>query len=386
MFGEEKKMREISDDELKKILAEHKKWIESNREEGGPADLSDTNLRGRKLKGANLSHGNLLGADLSLVQLQGADLLFTHLEGANIEGANLEGANLSGAFLTGANLRHAQLAGAYLMAAHLDHADLSHAHLAGAILMRVNLQGAILEYTRLQGADLIDAKLQGAKLLGAHLQGTNLLGATMQNANLIEVDLQGGYLRYANLQGVSLIRANLTGADFRSANLDGANVTDVMFDGSKKYKGLNVDGSHGADFFKHGARDQAWLEQYKAKRNTLWKCIVDDFSNISSDYGQSVSRWIIWAVFLILIYANLFFFMGKDHFHFSEHIKAIPPSEGSFSIALYFSVVTFSTLGFGDITAITLGGAWVIITEVLLGYIMLGGLISIFVSLIAHRR
>lgn len=53
---------------------------------------------------------------------------------------------------------------------------------------------------------------------------------------------------------------------------------------------------------------------------------------------------------------------------------------------MYYSVVTFTTLGFGDIVPI--GHFWArffVVLEVILGYIMLGGLISIFANKLARR-
>jgi hypothetical protein len=59
---------------------------------------------------------------------------------------------------------------------------------------------------------------------------------------------------------------------------------------------------------------------------------------------------------------------------------------GRFDV-LYFSVVTFTTLGFGDVTPLhgnSAAQAW-IMAEVIFGYIMLGGLISIFANKLARR-
>ncbi len=53
----------------------------------------------------------------------------------------------------------------------------------------------------------------------------------------------------------------------------------------------------------------------------------------------------------------------------------------------YFSVVTFTTLGFGDVTPKSdsvIAQCWIML-EVILGYIMLGGLISIFAEKLARR-
>ena len=50
----------------------------------------------------------------------------------------------------------------------------------------------------------------------------------------------------------------------------------------------------------------------------------------------------------------------------------------TFMTHLYFSVVTFSTLGFGDVTPCNGCGELAVMVEVFLGYVFLGGLISIF--------
>ena len=53
----------------------------------------------------------------------------------------------------------------------------------------------------------------------------------------------------------------------------------------------------------------------------------------------------------------------------------------------YYSIVTFTTLGFGDVTPKPDDGSMqgVVAFEVLLGYVMLGGLVSIFTNKLARR-
>ena len=105
--------------DLRKILDDHKIWIESFRENGSRANLCGANLRDADLRGANLRGANLRDADL-----RGADLRDADLRGADLRGANLCGANLCGANLRGANLRDADLRGANLCGANLCGADL----------------------------------------------------------------------------------------------------------------------------------------------------------------------------------------------------------------------------------------------------------------------
>jgi Pentapeptide repeats (8 copies) len=117
----EPEFRKFSDEELQRILENHKTWMEAEDKTGLDdlrADLSRANLlaadlRGASLRGANLSRASLWNAILTRVELREADLREADLSGANLSGANLSGANLSGANLSGAHhLTQAQLDGA----------------------------------------------------------------------------------------------------------------------------------------------------------------------------------------------------------------------------------------------------------------------------------
>ena len=51
----------------------------------------------------------------------------------------------------------------------------------------------------------------------------------------------------------------------------------------------------------------------------------------------------------------------------------------------YYSVVTLTTLGYGDIVPNSTLGQILVIVQVCIGYMMLGGLISIFANKLARR-
>jgi uncharacterized protein YjbI with pentapeptide repeats/transcriptional regulator with XRE-family HTH domain len=155
-------------------------------------DLSNTDIRGAVLTGANLQ-----GAILSKANLQGA-----YLKDAKFQGADLKEANLQGAKLWGADLQNAKL-----WTANLKKAVLNGAELQGAILDNACLEMAYLWYVNLQEAKLRNTKLKGAILREADLQGATLDGA----------DLKGAFLNGANLEGVFLDVANLEGANLSEA-------------------------------------------------------------------------------------------------------------------------------------------------------------------------
>ena len=71
--------------DIKKVLEQHKIWVDSNGKEGERADLSDATL---------------INLDLSGVDLRGAQLRDINLSGADLRNANLRGADLRGADFT----------------------------------------------------------------------------------------------------------------------------------------------------------------------------------------------------------------------------------------------------------------------------------------------
>ena len=107
-------MRKISDEELRKILNLHEKWLRGGKD-GVRADLSWT-----VLSDMDLSHVNLIDANLDFSVLENSDLSYSDFTGANFFCANLKNANLSCAILNHANFLNACLAYTNLNGACLD--------------------------------------------------------------------------------------------------------------------------------------------------------------------------------------------------------------------------------------------------------------------------
>ena len=97
-------MKKLTQEQINKILEEHKHWLNADCENWEPmkadfscCDLSYADLRYANLRYADLRYANLSGANLSYTNLSGANLRYTDLSGANLSGADLSGADLSGA-------------------------------------------------------------------------------------------------------------------------------------------------------------------------------------------------------------------------------------------------------------------------------------------------
>ncbi len=276
------------------------------------------------------------------------------LSGADLDDAHLEGAELFRAHLEGADLEDAHLEGAELGFAHLQGAVLWDAHLEGAVLWYAHLEEAVLSFAHLEGAELWVAHLEGARLVRAHLEGAKLFGA----------DLEGAMVEMAVVDGNTVIWACAIDkdTDFIGVGLDSARVEP----GLKQLLEYNI-------------RRKRWLQRYKEGalwRRVLKRIFVQPFW-LTSDYGRSTGR--IVGVFFGLALAFAGVYCAKK-----DCLSLATGGElNGFLHALYFSVVTMTTLGFGDIHANpdSSFGQVLLMLQVLLGYVLLAALVTRFAVL-----
>jgi hypothetical protein len=110
---------------------------------------------------------DLSNADLIGVSLIGANLVLTQLNGADLFNVNLNGANARGADFTGANLQYAHCNGTDLHAANFQDANLRSVDFGGANISEARLDGANLYQARLYETIIGNTDLSVAKNLDA---------------------------------------------------------------------------------------------------------------------------------------------------------------------------------------------------------------------------
>src|ERR1700686_2000919 len=103
-------VRVLSPDEIKRLLAEHRLYLETEYHQGHRANFSSADLTGRDFSGLNLR-----GIKMDRAVLRGADFTGAHLQSANLVGALAEQACFDRA-----DLSRARLSGANLVSASLD--------------------------------------------------------------------------------------------------------------------------------------------------------------------------------------------------------------------------------------------------------------------------
>ncbi len=319
----------------------------SSAQDEGLSDVRD--LRGAYLSGKDLSGMNLSGADLS-----GADL-----SDANLSKCVLLNANLSGAILQGANLRRANLSGADLSGANLD---------------EVRAIRASFGMADLSGASLFNARLELSSFIKGCLRGADMRCADLKNARLREADLREADFTEAVLQSSDLSMSRVEGANFSNADMRDCRLR--LISGYKKAMWIGTDLRNvnfaGAYLMRRFASDQNFLKEFKEAGRI--SRIVYYLWLITSDCGRSMARWCIWIVMLIFFFTWLYSMVGIDY---GPHPTSISN--------LYLSVVTLTTLGFGDVIPSSALGQVIVMAEVITGYIMLGGLLSILSNKMARR-
>ena len=311
------------------------------------------------------SDGEIGAADLR----PGADLSGRDLTGANLEGADLAGADLTGARLTGANLRGAHLEGAVLERAQVLGADLTDADLSGARAAQANFGQATLTGANLFTIDLTDAALSHADLTGADVRVAKLGGARLLEADLTEADFSRADLRDADLTGATVGGTVFHDADLRSAVFRGLSGYD-----SADWIGATIEGVDfaGAYMARREIMDQNYLHEFRNRSRR--HAVIYRIWWLTSDCGRSLSRWGAWTVVLAIAFAAAYGMVDVD---FGDYPTELSP--------LYYSVVTLTTLGYGDVLPASQAAQVLVIAQVVIGYVMLGGLLSIFATRMGRR-
>lgn len=98
------------------------------------------------------------------------------------------------------------------------------------------------------------------------------------------------------------------------------------------------------------------------------------FLDKTSKYGHSLGRWGFTVLLFISLFALIFALL--DAISPTSMFANYPASSGFFDY-FYFSIVTFTSLGYGDIVPVTIPEKAIAGVEVLLGFTMLGVLINL---------
>ncbi|QDT97227.1 pentapeptide repeat-containing protein [Gimesia aquarii] len=367
----------------------------------GGAELGEANLHEANLSEANLFHTNLKKANLSKADLSKANLFHADLSESNLRYANLNEANLHDANLSQANLLSADLSKASMFNADFNDANCINVNLKQANLKMAIFKMAILRDANLSQANMSKADLSWCDLSGADLSKADLNTADLSNADLSWCKMSGSKLNETDLTGAILNAADLSLALLQGTNLESTELTNVIVDSRTYFSGCKYNKKSDAtgtalrtarfnpitdlSYLEWNMRRHMWETKYQ-EMPTMKKWAVQAFW-WSSDYGNSTQRILACIVGFALLFAMIYSssIVLDDYIITSElPFVELPDKLVSASIfmriysCLYFSCVTMTTLGFGDIHAnpLSVTGQALVMLEVLIGYILLGSLIT----------
>ncbi len=233
--------------------------------------------------------------------------------------------------------------------------------------------------------------LENADLRGAHLENAHLMFAHLGNAILFGAHLENADLKYAYLENAILFDAYLENAHFERATVDGKTlVWECEVDRHTDFQGVGLDSiridPQTKQLLEYNIRRMNWEKWYS--KNPRLKWLVKPFW-LMSDYGLSTSRIIFTFFGLAFVFANIYYHWGR----------IAPPGIVNYLFVdrngievqwwlvplrtLYFSIVTMTTLGFGDMyaNAHSVWGHIMLSLQVILGYVLLGALVTRFAVL-----
>jgi hypothetical protein len=251
----------------------------------------------------------------------------------------------------------------------LQEADLSEKYLAGVLLNT----GVISEF---QG----NVNLAGAKFQKSILTNASFTTAYLKNAKFNEADLRKAKLQNARLEGAIFYHARLEGANLRTTIVDGyTSFWAIKINNQTNFRGVGLNNcridSATKQLLEYNIRRINWEDWYKEHPKLKW--LVKPFWWMS-DYGLSTGRIIAIFFGLAVVFAVVYRLWPN-----SVMVNQVVGDIRGFWHALYFSVVTMTTLGFGDIAANpdSSWGQTLLMAQVILGYVLLGALVTRFAVL-----
>jgi hypothetical protein len=145
-----------------------------------------------------------------------------------------------------------------------------------------------------------------------------------------------------------------------------------------RYRGIRgLDSCWGNALFKRAAADQDFLDTLEEHWEGTWRIVLFRLWGWLTDYGRSLLR----VAFLGFVIAMLY---GLSYARWPEMLT-YHQSPKTWFTPFYFSIVTYTTLGFGDVVPATAIGEVIVSTEVIFGYVTLGLLLAVLAEKLARR-
>ena len=259
-------------------------------------------------------------------------------------------------------------------------------NLSNSNLSKANLQNINLVNCDIQNSDFSKANLENASLYGANLKGCNLFKVNLKNANLNNSNLENCNLLGANFENTKLRNVkwgenykvvNEIEAETAYKNKDYKLAKEKYREAEDIYRAIKISmqsqtlGEETGQFFiREMIAKRKQFDRFSGSR------IGSKIIEITTGYGEKLGN--IAFTILGIIIACMFLYgiegvsyQGKTLGFFSDDFSLISTLGNLF----YFSVVVYSTVGFGEMVPIGPLGKSIMIFEGIIGGLVLAILI-----------
>ena len=282
------------------------------------------------------------------------------------------------------------------------------------------LDGAVLRGAFLTGADwFVGGTLIGADLSGAILRNTDFTGTDVRRANFRNADARGAVFDGANVEDAEFVHTEVQGASFENALFDRAVFREAHVDRNTRFgdrvayddgleavegEALVVTAEAGIWTYKELQRlfgenalpeveRRYYLREKDLRRRVAWlsghygRAVRLEAARWVTHYGTSPSRVVVTSLVLIVACALLYPFTDGIREPATGTVIAYGPADpigmtlgelfATLFTSLYFSVITFGTLGYGDIQPVGTAARALASVESLLGALLLALLVYV---------
>ncbi|UPV72789.1 pentapeptide repeat-containing protein [Halorussus limi] len=299
--------------------------------------------------------------------------------GDRLDGAIFRDVELSGSdWLADRTITDARFVNCNLEDTDVSGSDLRYSHFEGVDAQSVNLRGANLEHTEFHRTDLRGADLCGARLHYAVFDNARVDESTNFGDNVVYED----ELLDAEDDGITSlrIRRQHDGDGSRMTRYEAAHWTYKELQRLTEENGLTA------------ASRNYYIQQKDVRRREAWeygsypRALGKETWRWTTGYGSNPWRVIATAAVVIVVCAILFPLVGQIHDGTPSGVPVkyyFDPGSGLyynvvvFFQSLYFSVVTFATLGYGDMQPVFIWARAVAAAEALFGQLLMALLVFV---------
>lgn len=220
---------------------------------------------------------------------------------------------------------------------------------------------AVLSNVHFEGANLKHCNFVDGKIINCNFEHSNLSHADFRDSTITDCSFEEANITSLGLHGSKLANCILSGAEIRDVTLSSTIIDErthfgktLKTESEKNYRAASIEYKQIKEMYKnsslHNLADFYHYKEMVAKRKTAsitnpnrWLNFF--FGDLICKYGTSYLRVFIWAIVVIALCALIL--LQQDSLAVSGKVVA-----ATFGDAFYFSLVTFTTLGYGDFHAV----------------------------------